>query len=433
MSTTLATIRGDLAEEYGLGKLGAATAAGSATSIVDLTNFGGPQNSDTFPNGSTIRITSGLRAGQKTRKVGLVPSTGAISVDPTLTDALAVADTFIISRDVDSTDRMDEAINRALTRKCSHVVKVPLTSIPDGDFLGTTVTDHWTGVTATPSYATLSMANGVAQRALSVLTSGAGGYAQSDLIPVTPGETRQGYLMMRNAHATPTSASTPQLTLLDATNAVSITPIFTIGAATSTSRSFVNVRFSYVVPATCSQVRWLLGGVENPATVQFGNCMDVGQYQHQFATQPHLLSPLDMGRFYLMSMDSAGSRAQANSFTPFDIDRQSVQNFGWGSGIEFDAAFPMFYDEQIFYPAFSSAATADSETTDCPEELVIAGAAVQLLSQLERQEIKRPELKGLSQWTILLQQAEENWRKLTHLRPQRKVTITRPYRPQVFA
>lgn len=436
MSITLEAARRSLIQEYGLGVAGTATAA-STTTLTDMAELGGAQGGSMFPNGAPIRITSGAAIGLEARKQGIVASTGVLTFDRTVAGNTGTP-TYVIVRDIDRMGRIDESFRRAQTRRCTRWIKVPFTSIPDGDFLGQTITDFWTVSAGPPTqaYTTLSMANGQVQRVLQLTTAGTNQYTESQSIPVRPLETRRGYLIMRGANTTPTTVNTAEIIIRDATNGATITPVFQKGAASSSSRSFINIYFTYTVPAGCSQVRWRLNGQESGAVVQFGNCIDIGDAQHIFETQPHLRTPNDMGGFYQLHLGTdALSRAEENWFTPIDEDGVLTSGLGFAVQVSLpERTWPysplIFYDELAFFPAFT---TSDTDTTDCDEELLIAGAAVELFSYLERGEFKRPETNGVSQWTLLLERANENWRRVARLRARRKVSIKRTYQPAVSA
>jgi hypothetical protein len=139
MSISQATLLRDMVERFGLGRAGTATSA-STTTLVDAPNFGGPQMGGMFPNGSPLRVTSGAGINGKSRRSAIDPSTGTITFDPLITGNTGTP-TFVISNVVDDIDRIIEAINRTLEEDCTFWQPIPVTSIPDGDFLGDTVTD----------------------------------------------------------------------------------------------------------------------------------------------------------------------------------------------------------------------------------------------------------------------------------------------------
>lgn len=304
--------------------------------------------------------------------------------------------TFVISDQVEHIDRLLEAIYRGLTRMCSRELKVGLTDVPDGDFLGATITDHWAVTSATQTYVTLSMANGVAQRVIKVVTTAANGYTQSDAIPAEPLETRNFQVFMRNAHSTATTSNVATLVLRDLTNGATITPSFQIGSATSSSHAFVTVRGTYTVPSGCSQVAWRLGSstdmtADSNAGVQFGMLIDNGAGQRTFTTQPHLNTEDDVLGLWIANQGGDGTSGPVDmSFTSLSMDGVSFSDMGYSYAVEFDGnpGFPIFYDEKSFYPAL----TSDTDTTDCPEELALTAAAVQLYRTIKYGSNAAPQL-----------------------------------------
>jgi len=431
VSVSLKTILEDFVHEYAVGRKGVCTSAGSTTTAIDVVNFGGPFSGGTWPNGSPIRFTSGSGVvGENTYKAGLDTSTGTLTLNPAVASVPNGA-TFVISRDVDHIDRIIEACQRCLTRRASRWMKVPLTDVPDGDFLGSTVSDHWTASNATVVYTELSMVNGYAQNALRVTTSSGNGYAGSDNIPVIAGSTRQGTSFMRNANATPGTSNTAKLVLMDQTNNAVITPTFTVGAASTTSHSHVNIAYTYQVPATCSQVQYRLSGVESGAVVEFGPVIDAEVGQQVYNGQPHFLTTDDFGALYTVRFPSVLSGPEGNIFTPVVSDGITLDSHSYGISFDFQnmpyPGFPVFYDEYSFYPSIS----ADTDTTDCPEELVIKGMAVELFSMLASSsrevQVSRYGRHIPTHWELLRDQAKADWMepRVTRLRAERRVRIAR--------
>lgn len=422
--------------EYGFGRAGTATAA-TGTTLVDASHFGGNVPGGAFPNGSPVRITSGAAAGGNAYKSGLDPSTGTITLNATVTNLNGTTPTFIISNVVEHCDRLVEAINRCLTRKFSRWLKVGLTDVPDGDFMGTTITDHWAVTTAAQAYTTLTMTNGVSQRCLQVTTSSPNGYTQSDAISVEPGETRQGMVWMRNGAAATVTATAQVIIINAATNAV-ITPTFSIGSATTTSHSFVVVRYTYTVPAGCTQIAYRLAGQENGAVVQFTNVLDGADNQRVFTAQPHLQTDSDIGQFYVYSPDGDSiSGPEDGQYLPISDDGITYNDFGWGIGLDFQSSpgWPLFYEELTFFPALAS----DSDTTDATEEVVLLGAAIEVTKMLVSQSGERPTIsrgKVLPTfWERKLQEYEARWRSAQNQRflAERVVRIKRNYAARVYA
>lgn len=439
MSTSLATILRDLVREYGLGRAGLTTAGGSTSTLVDASNFAGPLPGGMFPNGSPIRVTSGTNIGQNSYRSGLDPSTGTITVSPVFSGTPGTSATFIISNVVEHCDRLIEAVNRALQRRISRWLKVPLTDVPDGDFLGATATDHWAGTNATPTYVSLSMVNGIAQRVLNVVTSALGGYVQSDPVPVEPLETRNFMLFMRNANSGVTTTNTATLDIRDLTNGADITPAFLIGSASSASHAFITVKGQYAVPAGCSQIAYRLGAQENTATVQFACVVDNGASQRTFFAQPHLLTEDDISTLYLASPGaSTTSGPEDMAFSPISDDGYSINDYGWGLAFDFTSeppVFPMFYDEYSFFPALS----ADTDTTDADEEIVILGAAIELFKMLVEQDkenqVSRYGRHIPTHWELAQQRAEALWQtpRLQRLIAPRRIAVRRTYRRAITA
>lgn len=442
MSVSQATILADFVRKFGLGIAGTTTANGTTTTLVDASNFSGPVPGGMFTNASPIRVTSGTDVGQNTYKSGAITtSTGTITVSPALTGTPGTSATFVISNVVNHIDRLIEAINNGLTTRITRWQKVPVTDVADGDFMGATVTDHWTGTNATPTYVSLSMNNGIAQRVLNVVTSGANGYAQSDPVGVVAAETRQFMLFMRNAASSVTQVYTAFATIRDLTNGADITPTYLIGAGTTTSHNFIVVKGEYTVPTGCSQIAYRLGGQENPATVQFSHIIDVSKDQRTFFAQPHLLTEDDISTMYLAIVQNniSPSAVADISFQPINDDGYSINDFGWGLQFDFATSyfvpFPLFYDELTFYPKL----TSDTDTTDADEEIVLLAAAIELQTMFTFQSNEKlTYYRGRvlpTEAMLKLQNAMELWNspRIQRLLAPRRVGVRRSYRTAIFA
>lgn len=442
VAITQATILADFIRQFGLGRAGTTTANGNTSTLTDSTNFAGPFAGGIFPNGSPIRVTSGTAVGSNTYRTALNTTTGAITVSPAMSGTPGTGATFIISNVVDHNDRIIEAMNRALQRRCSRWVKVPLTDIPDGDFLsavaGGVVSDHWASTNATLAYINLTMANGYAQTCIQVTTTSANGYAQSDAIPVEPLETRMIAVMMRNANSSATTVNTAQLVIQDLTNNAAITPTFSLNSATTTSHGWVQASASYVVPSGCSQVAWRLQGQENNAVVQFGNCIDVGSNQRNFTTQPHLRAWEDISAWYVAVFGpTSTTMPEDTSWQNQSSQGVSWQNYGWGYGVEWDSipTFPTFYDEFMFFPTL----TSDAATTNCDEELLMAAMALELFEMLVEQnkqnQVSRYGRHIPTHWELALDRAHQRWNsgRIQRLLAQRRVVLQRNYGRRLYA
>ncbi len=432
MSTTQATLLTDLIVEYGFGVAGTATSA-TTTTVVDAANFQHGSGGQ-FPNESPIAITSGAGVNGRSFKTQIDPSNGTITFAPAIAGNTGTP-TYVISNVVNKIERLTEAINRGLTRRITRWLKIALTDIPDGDFMGTTASDHWTTSNATQAYTLLSMVNGFIQRVLQVTTSAGNGYTQSDNIPVVPGETRNFQVFMRAVNA----SNTVNLLIRDITNNAAITPTFSFGAATTTSRGFVTVKGSYSVPSGCSLIAYRLAGVESGAVVQFGMLVDNGVNQHTFPTQPHLTGGEgDVGGFYIYRQGGTSVSGPSDGFFEgISDDGVSYSDYGWGQGIEWDTnpGFPIFYDEFFFFPAL----TSDTDATDAPEEVVLLAAAIEVYMMLSEQSGSSPTFyRGKPLPTAVqlkLQQCMERWHspRIQRLLADRRVTIRRTYSRPVTA
>lgn len=245
-TTTLATLLTDLAEENDLG-LVISGATGATTTITNSATAGiselkGPFTGAKIPVGSPVTVITAGTVGEDSYVSNFVASTGVVTLSPAITtDATG----FIIwNPEIKHGKNVEKAISRA-HQKCRRWQKVPLTYVPDGEMLATTVTSYWTSSAGTPSYVSLATPEVAAGRVLQISHTSAEN-AQSNTIPARAGEVWE----FETAIRVTTDGDTATFSVRDITNSVEITVTYSVGDGATTSRAFQTLRGTFTVPGT---------------------------------------------------------------------------------------------------------------------------------------------------------------------------------------
>lgn len=413
-TSTLKQIRDRLLQETGLGKVGSITSGTSSTVFVsDTATFHTATTGAEWPPGSVVRITSGSAAGSVCKVSKFDPTTGTFTLVNTMSATPTNGDAFVISRKVENIDRIDEAINRALLNRCSRWMLVPATFVPDGDMLNTgssALTNWGTTSSATASKVVLSYPEVFAAQALHCVTSGANGYVQGDAINVVESSTSgEGWIFLTFLRAAAAS-STAQFDVWDVTNNAAVTiswlyPTPTTAKNTTTSREFITIGGTFVIPANCTQIAPRLTGVENPATVELGPIIMMPQRTTIMPLQPRVLHQR-IGNFYFIISQSAFANPN-ELFATNNINRAGREvrlvntgnNLAIGFGGQSAYASPpavlgpiitsydytglivgrtVVYDEEVFGQSVS----ADTDTTNFALPYVAAWAEYEMYERL---------------------------------------------------
>ena len=130
-SITGQQIREELAK-WGLVQLGEMTTAGTTTSITDIVRLRSALYPSTKFDGSQVRLTGGVGAGEQSVVDYLDGANGVLYLNPVITTA-AVGSYEIWRQGVDPDD-VDRSIDEALIKLCSQWAPVPVSQILNGDF-----------------------------------------------------------------------------------------------------------------------------------------------------------------------------------------------------------------------------------------------------------------------------------------------------------
>jgi len=402
-------------------RVGVTTAVGTTTTLVDNTRFGGPKNAAEWARGSPIRITKQLdagtaRVGQNTFLSAYDPTTGTITVSPAIIQPV-IGDTFIVVQKTiaEDIDRLIEALNRALTRSCLRRMGVPLTYVPNGDLMAALVSTGWTVFNnATIAYVDNAHPDGWYQRLMQLTGGTTGQRVASTTLKASPGDTwNLAYTIQITTPGSGTGIAI--MVVQDETNSVPITPSFQFGTASTSSFAPVDVLATFVVPATCSQISF------RPTV---GKAGDVGLFG------PISAAPLNARNYMGQTWLEYTQRVTGfSTYLPMNSASGSVpnpMNRRWraanvgrdydqiGVGVDFTfpslPPFPLYADAVLNYPAL----VLDGDLTQCPENLALAGMAVEFyewaVNATKQPMIIRNRTFYVSPFDSNLQMAKDDWK-----------------------
>ena len=393
-TTTGEEIRQGLVEEHSdMLYLGAqAGSGGSSTTIVDTELEGRAVSAQMF-DGAILRVSSGTRAGERTRIDYLDPDTGTLNLDPALSGALADTDTYEIwLRGIDP-DYVDRLRDHCLATVCSVWRQNVVTVIPDGDLEASGVT-NWTaagGATRSKGYG--GFPDVKARRRLSVVhTTAATDYVESDPVDCLPGERYflevpiQAYVT-----ATPASPAVASIDVRDLSNTASVS----LGGIRSshTGRGWGRISLLFTIPTDCYRFSIRLKSATASSTTVWGQFACHLSDGTEFTLPDRVRSKKRVGKTFftgdVISDTSAINRARYKLRPYWNVERNQV-----GSNVElmFQPGLPnnaVYYWERGYFDRlqtnyFTTAGrtTGDDATTDCPKEYIVAALAERLCKRM---------------------------------------------------
>lgn len=407
MATTVKTLYQELLREYSLGRSGTTTGAGSTTTIVDASRFGGPFAGNEWERAAPIRILSRaavvggvISPGRNSFVSDFDPSTGTFTV----LSANAFDDTPEVGTDFvvffpgvcDHSDRVLEAANRFLTRVARRWDKVPLTAGGLGAaLLASSPSAAWTASNSTLDYLAGSSADMQWFRYLEVTATGTNGYARSEVMGAAPDEVWDFYVPAVQPYA----SAVAQVIIYDETNATAITPTYLAGSASLTRDTPQDVRGYFEIPTGCERFSVRYNVTVSGRAAAFGPLFVAKRGQTQFAVPVELESQNQLGRLFTIS-GLGGTTSATGSYEDrfLEVDYgYTVAQRGFAQVLQFDTPppFPLLIDANIPYPALtagdptsaaSGSAASESDSTDCPRALLLAGAAVEFFKWAQREE-----------------------------------------------
>lgn len=415
MSLTQFQLLRRLVNEYNMGKGGVAS-AGSVSTVVDTSVFGGQRSGSMFPNGSPVRILIDGGETAKSWKSAINPSTGTLTVNPDFDDAADADTQYVISNIVDDIDRLIEAQNRCLEHRMTYRAKTPMTYVPDGDIMAPSadIATFWTSNDASAAYVSLAMPETLGKRVLQATLTDDDGSLLSQVFSATAGDTWDVLTYIRVV-----SAADVFFDVLDVTNSTTITVDYSEGTGSTDSFAFVEQRGTFVIPTGCSQIRVQLRAAGNGEIAQMARCIMAPTNATEYTTQSHVISNDDITGYFV-----------GTNFAPINYEGVQYDDRGWGTVIQwpYHPGFPVYYEEVLSYPPLSS----DSDSTDAPEEALLLGTAIEVYQTLVSSEMY-PQKRNT--YTAELARLQKLWddQRLSRLRASRKVVIRRPMATRTYA
>ncbi len=315
-TATRQEIRETMVDTYKLGRRGTNTGT-VATSATDAT----------FARGGAHRIevdcaimpTSGGTAPEdEERFISSRPtSAGLMSVLPVFTEALADNDTFtVLYRPLRFPDA-HTAINWALRNIFWEKLLLPITLVSDGDMLESGTTSWSGGVDATAAKLDATFPHGL--HALTVLTSGAGGYIGGSNIAVEPGASY--YVEATGAGTTTATTEAGTLVLRDITNEADIS-MDNVDINTFEPQLLVNA--SVTMPSGCEKVSFRLTGTGASDSINFSNIILRKNDSKEFFVQDRGATVDRLGKLYATTSDVWGARGDTRREVAHTLERRTA-------------------------------------------------------------------------------------------------------------
>jgi hypothetical protein len=429
-STTLKTILETFIRQYHLGRVGTTTATGTTATLVDAPRFSGPFAGNEFGRGCPVRITGraavgggAVTVGQNTFISDYDPSTGTLTVLPVLDDTAEIGASFIVMFPgvMDHTDRMVEFLNHYLGHTAQRRMRVPLTYVPNGDYLALLASTGWTpSGTAAVAYSELAHPDGWYQRELKV-TGGTGLYASSTIIKANAANNLNIPELWNVATTIRVGVAdqTASFVIFDETNQLPIVPTWLRGTGTTTSLSPVESWARFTIPANCTQISFRPTVAITGQVGYFGPVIAAPVNATLYTGQTWLEYLKRVEGLWTFSMGTYGPTERR--WSKFQLGRHDDQ-LSWGQGFSFETLppFPLFVDALLAYPdivagdptgAGSGSAASESDTTACPAPLAIAGLAVEVFNFLHDRDAVTGFMRGkvliTSPWLARLNLAKD--------------------------
>ena len=386
-TTTLKTLLEDLVEETGLGTV-LPSCTGTTTQLTLANAYAaGPFLAQRFARGSAILTTAGTAINEATFVDTYTPPTGVITHTPLVSGTYTSAILCHFGTGVDHPDRLKEAINRALTRRCRRKVRMPFTRGGDGADLSDTISD-WTLSNCTAEYRLTEFDDGGLDRFISITNTGSNGYATTGDVWAREGEIWD-FIVTRANFA---DGQTARITVRDTTNSTTITPTYTVGSATSSSRAYTVAQGYFTVPDDCSIISFRLGCDQNGAEYGYGPIIAWPRGIKQFSVSPNVRSVADIGNFYRLSYEQNTTDpipAEMGNWSDY-LASHGTQEGGYSPVVYFDTApqFPLYYEAFVSHQPLTSLtpATDVAAATAVNSERVLAWAKYELRKMIYERE-----------------------------------------------
>ncbi len=386
-TTTRQEIREQMVDTYNLGRRGTNTGV-VATSATDAT-FAGPGGDNRIAVGCAIMPTSGGQAPEdEERFISSRPtSTGLMAVLPVFTADLANADTFeVLYRPLRFPDA-NNAINWALRNIFWEKLTLPITLVEDGDMLESGTTQWGSVVSATIDKLAASFPHGL--HALTVTTSGAGGYVQGDNIAVEP--LASYYVEATGAVLSSETTEAGTLVLIDVSNSNATISMDNVDVNTTEPQLLVNP--SVTMPSDCEKVAFRLTGTGASDAINFSNIILRKNDSKEFFVADRGATVDRLGKLYATTGDVWGTRGDTMYEVAHTLERRTEGLWVYKTAQNLSGR-SVWYEEWRRPAALTDDSTL---TVSLDKEEVAAVAAEHLL--------KTSGLRGKDDWSDVYEQA----------------------------
>ena len=357
----------------------------------------GPFPNQRYARGSPILTTAGTAINEATFVNQYTASTGVFTITPSVSGTFTDAIIIPFSIGIDHPDRLKEAINRALTKRCYRWEPRPLTYVPDGDLQGTTVTDYWTAAAnGTPAYASAqvfpagSAADAVGQtsfnRFLQLTTSGGSSSVDGNGIRVVASNEQRAWYFQTTIRLV-SGAGTAEFKVRDNTNSADITLQVTRGndtntLTTTTFGDFMVCEGTFQLPATCAEIAPRLSVSATTMVAQMGPVIMFPQQATRFPLPNRVVSQDDIGNFHQVYSGNSGSFNQTISTEALTTGglAHRLEDYGDHMTVSFNfrPTRPVYYMEAVYGTSLS----AMTDTTTFPANHVMRWAKYELYKWL---------------------------------------------------
>ena len=397
----------DLVERYSLGRV--IPVSSNTTTTFTLTTTGSPELRGPFtaaqiavgsPVVCTVETSGTSALGNRTYVSQWMPSTGVLTVSPAIGDT-DVTEIVVLDPMIGDSDRVLEAINRALTNRIGRWQLFPLTFVPDGDLQGATVTDYWTAAAnGTAAYVSAQAfpATGAADafgqtglnRLVQLTTSGGASTLTGNGMRWPVSTQQRGWYFL-TAIRLVSGTGTAEFKVRDNTNSADITLQVTRGndsntLTTTTLGDFMVCEGTFQMPATCVEVAPMLSASATGMVAQMAPVIMFPLNVTQFPLPNRIESNDAIGNFYSgYSLRGPGALADIWQYQTTAPLEHRIHDYGDHRTVSFNTMItrPIWYEEYVAGSAF----TALTGTTDFPLDRISKWAYFELMDQLMRKEM----------------------------------------------
>ena len=395
-TSTLKTILDLMVDEYGLGLLGTNTIT-ATTSITDDANLGGPDAAKELSGGSQILVTSTIDGNAPLGEITQLStspklSTGLAKVDPPFTVSIVDTETFIILkrplRFVGRGKGIVDAVNKA--QKMFQWIKryLPITSVIDGDMIGTAVGD-WSATNS--AVAKVAATSAKPDRNISVTDSGSGGGYVSPAVNLFVEPSKSYYLEVTGWGTDNDDSGTLQVK--DVTNSNAAIPLQNTVIDRMEPEILIN---NLATPSGCKEVQIRLVADAANDVVSWANIIFRKGEATELVLPDRPQRPIAIGRL-LEPNSNLWSRRSEWREIPAKLDQRDSGLWEFHSREDLGSR-SVWYEEFVAPPDMTAANVATDTTTIPARDLAPVAAEIAL----------KPLRELSNEWAVLYDTAKDD-------------------------